>query len=68
MKMASHRAKQNEICASGVTIRCIQGISTVIVCKVILGSFGAVPIFDNFVSQKRQVLERTVHLNLCYPI
>ena len=34
--------------------------------KVILGSFGAFPIFDNFVhvSRKRHVLEQNVHLNL----
>ena len=34
--------------------------------KVILGSFGAFPIFDNFLSEKPQVLERKVNLKpLC---
>ncbi len=32
--------------------------------KVILGSFGAFLIFDNFVSRKQHVLEQNVHLNL----
>ncbi len=36
--------------------------------QAILGSFGAFLIFNNPVYRKREVLERNIHLNLCYPV
>ena len=38
------------------------------VFKVILGSFGTFPIFDNPASGKQQALERNIHLNQFYVI
>ena len=57
-KMAGRRVKLSEIWASGVSIQCTQGTFDTTVLNVILGSFGAFPIFDNLVSRKRLVVER----------
>ncbi len=43
--MAGRRAKRSEIWAYGVSIQCTQGTCDTSVIKVILGSFGAFPIF-----------------------
>ncbi len=57
METSDRRAKRSEIWASGACIQCIQGTFDSLVLKVILGSLGAFPIFGNFVSRKRLVVE-----------
>ena len=57
-KTSDRRAKRGEIWTSGVSVQCIQVTLDSYVLKVILGSFGAFPIFDNRLSQKRLVVER----------
>ena len=42
----------------GVSIQCAQGTFDTYVIKVIRGSFGAFPLFDNLVSRKRIVEEK----------
>ncbi len=64
-KTSDCRAKQSEIWASGVSIQSTQGTFDTSVVKVILGSFGVLQIFKNFVSRKRQFLEWKIHLDLC---
>ncbi len=65
-KTAWYRAKWSQIWVSGVDIKCIQVTFESWVIKIILGQFGALLIFNNFVSRKIQVLERNIHLNLCF--
>ena len=48
-KTAGRRAKRSKIRASGVSIQCTQGTFDTSVIKVILGSFGAFPIFKSVV-------------------
>ncbi len=49
-KISGRREKRSEIWASEVSIQCIQGTFDTQVVKIILGSLGAFPIFDNLVS------------------
>ncbi len=49
-KTSGRRAKRSEIWASGVSIQYTQGTFDIQVIKVILGSLGACPNFDNLVS------------------
>ncbi len=51
-KTSNRRAKQSEIWASGESIQCTQGTIGTLMIKVILGSFGAFPIFEKPVSRK----------------
>ena len=57
-KTSDRRAKWSEIWAPGGSIQCTQGTFDTSVLKVILGSFGAFPIFEKPVSRKRLVVER----------
>ncbi len=57
-KTSERRAKQSEMWASGVSIQCAQGTFETSVLKVILGSFGAFPIFEKPVSRKWLSVER----------
>ncbi len=49
--------KRSEIWASGVRMHCIQDTFDSSMVRVILGSFGAFPIFGSLVSRKRLVVE-----------
>ena len=57
-KTSDRRAKRSEVWTSGVSVQCTQGTFDNSVIKVVLGSFGAFPIFEKPVSRKRLVIER----------
>ena len=57
-KTSDRRAKRSEIWASGVSLQCTQGTFDTSVIKVVLGPFGAFPIFKISVSRKSLVVER----------
>ncbi len=57
-KTSYRGAKLSKMWASGFSIQWIQGTFDKVV-KVILGSFAALPIFDNLVSRKRLVVSES---------
>ncbi len=57
-KTSDHIEKWNEISASGVSVQRMQVLFDSSLHKIILGSFGAFPSFDNLLSRNCLIIER----------